>query len=286
MADLTGRVCLVTGATRGLGRATAEALANMGATVLLHGRDSAAVGAVCREIQRRSGVPPRSVTGVVADFASLADVRRLAREITDRHGRLDVLVNNAGTVTMRRKPTADGFEWQLGINHLAPFLLTNLLLERLKASAPARIITVSSRAHRRGVLDFDDLNWERRKYDGLQAYGASKLANILFTSELARRLTGSGVTANCLHPGVVATNIFNHAGLAGRLVGLLARWRMLSPAKGAETSVFLASSPEVAEVSGRYLEKCAAVEPTPAAQDMAAAQRLWEISEQLTGLAE
>jgi len=272
----------VTGATRGIGRATAEALAKMGATVLIHGRDSAAVGAVCREIVRSA--VRANVSGVVADFASLADVRRLAREIADRHGRLDVLVNNAGTVTMRRKPTADGFEWQLGINHLAPFLLTNLLLERLKASAPARIVTVSSRAHRRGVLDFDDLNWEHRKYDGLQAYGASKLANILFTSELARRLTGSGVTANCLHPGVVATNIFNHAGLAGRLVGLLARWRMLSPVKGAETSVFLAASPEV-NVSGKYFDKCEAVEPAPAANDAAATRHLWEVSERLTGLA-
>ncbi|HEY5569577.1 MAG TPA: SDR family oxidoreductase [Gammaproteobacteria bacterium] len=282
MTDLTGRVCLVTGATRGIGRATAEALAKMGATVLIHGRDSAAVGAVCREIVRSA--VRANVSGVVADFASLADVRRLAREIADRHGRLDVLVNNAGTVTMRRKPTVDGFEWQLGINHLAPFLLTNLLLERLKASAPARIVTVSSRAHRRGVLDFDDLNWEHRKYDGLQAYGASKLANILFTSELARRLTGSGVTANCLHPGVVATNIFNHAGLAGRLVGLLARWRMLSPVKGAETSVFLAASPEV-NVSGKYFDKCEAVEPAPAANDAAATRHLWEVSERLTGLA-
>src|SRR3970282_396486 len=138
MADLTDRVCLVTGATRGLGRATAEALANMGATVLVHGRDSGAVGAVWRAIQRRSGGRPRSASGVVAASASRADVRRLAREIADRYGRLDVLVNNAGTVTMRRKPTADGFEWQLGINHLAPFLLKNLLLERRTARGPRR----------------------------------------------------------------------------------------------------------------------------------------------------
>ncbi|MDH3438802.1 MAG: SDR family oxidoreductase [Betaproteobacteria bacterium] len=279
---MTGRTCVVTGATRGIGRPTAEALARMGATVVVHGRDSAAVGAVCRELTRSSG--NSRVTGVVADLSSLADVRRLAREIAARHERLDVLVNNAGLGAIRRNTTADGYEWVFAVNHLAPFLLTNLLLEQLAASAPARVVTVSSMAYRRAVLDLDDPNWERRKYNGLQAYGASKLANILFTIELARRLEGRGVTANCLHPGGVATNIFNNMGFFGRAFSVLARPLLLSATAGAATSVYLASSPEVANVSAKFFDKCKETALTPAAQDRAAAQRLWEISERLTAL--
>ena len=279
MTDLSGRICLVTGATRGIGRATAEALAKMGAQVLIHGRDSASVGAVCREMVRYG-----QVTGVVGDLSSLAAVRRLAKDVAAQHPRLDVLVNNAGTGSLRRETTADGFERQFAVNHLAPFLLTNLLLERLKASSAARVVTVSSMAHRSGKLDFDDLNWERRKYSGLQAYSASKLANILFTIELARRLSGSRVTANCLHPGVVATNIFSTMGFGGRLLTVLFRPFMLSPAKGALTSVYLASSPEVANVTGKFFDKCREAATAPAAQDADAARRLWEISERLAGL--
>jgi len=280
MTDLSGRICLVTGATRGIGRATAEGLARMGAQVLLHGRDSASVGAVCREMVRYG-----QVAGVVGDFSSLAAVRKLAKDVAAQHPRLDVLVNNAGIGALRRETTADGFERVFAVNHLAPFLLTNLLLERLKASPAARVVTVSSMAHRGAALDFDDLNWERRKYGGLKAYGASKLANILFTAELARRLAGSRVTANCLHPGVVATNIFTRMGIGGRVFTLLFRPLMLSPGNGAKTSVYLASSPEVANVTGKFFDKCREVAPTPAAQDAAAARRLWEISERLTGLA-
>jgi retinol dehydrogenase-12 len=280
MTDLSGRICLVTGATRGIGRATAEALAKMGAQVLIHGRDSASVGAVVREMVRYG-----QVAGVVGDLGSLAAVRRLAKDVAARHPRLDVLVNNAGTGSLGRAPTADGFERQFAVNHLAPFLLTNLLLERLKASSAGRVVTVSSMAHRSGKLDFDDLNWERRKYSGLGAYSASKLANILFTTELARRLGGTQVTANCLHPGVVATNIFNTIGFGARLVGVLFRPFMLSAAKGAVTSVYLASSPEVANVTGKFFDKCREAATAPAAQDTAAARRLWEISERLTGLA-
>jgi NAD(P)-dependent dehydrogenase (short-subunit alcohol dehydrogenase family) len=280
MIDLTGRTCVVTGATRGLGRATAEALARMGATVVLHGRDAAALGAVSRKIANSTG--NTNVAGLIADFASLADVRRLANEITARHERIDVLVNNAGTAVNVRRLTTDGFEWQFGVNHLAPFLLTTLLLDRLKASAPARIVTVASRAHKRGVIDFDDLNWERRKYDGLQVYSATKLANILFTGELARRLAGANVTANCLHPGVVATRIFSHMGLFGKVFGALSKPLLLPPEKGAETTVYLATSAEVANVSGKYFDKCKAVEPAPAANEDAVARRLWEISVRLT----
>jgi NAD(P)-dependent dehydrogenase (short-subunit alcohol dehydrogenase family) len=280
MIDLTGRVCVVTGATRGIGRATAEALAKMGATVVLHGRDAAAVGAVSRKIANSTG--NANVSGVVADFASLADVRRLANEIAARHEHIDVLVNNAGTAVNRRRSTTDGFEWQFGVNHLAPFLLTNLLLERLSVSAPARVVTVASRAHKRGVIDFDDLHWERRNYDGLQVYSATKLANILFTRELARRLAGTDATANCLHPGVVATHIFSHMGLFGKVFGALSKPLLLPPEKGAETTVYLATSPEVATVSGKYFDKCKAVEPAPTASDDAVARRLWDVSENLT----
>ena len=280
MTDMRGRICLVTGATRGIGRATAEALAKSGAHVLLHGRDSASVGAVCREMIRYG-----QVTGVVGDLSSLAAVRKLATEIAAQYPRLDVLVHNAGTGTRRRQVTVDGYERTFAINHLAPFLLTNLLLERLKAGKAARVVTVSSMAHRGAALDFDDLNWEKRKFKGLGAYGASKLANILFTVELASRLAGSGVTANCLHPGVVATNIFTaFGGRTGKVFTVLFRPFMLSPADGAKTSVYLASSPEVANVTGKFFDKCREVTPTAAAQDLGVAKRLWEISAKLTRL--
>jgi NAD(P)-dependent dehydrogenase (short-subunit alcohol dehydrogenase family) len=281
MTDMSGRICLVTGATRGIGRATAEALAKSGAHVLLHGRDSASVGAVCREMIRYG-----QVTGVVGDLGSLAAVRKLASDIAAQYPRLDVLVNNAGTGTRRRQTTVDGYEHTFAINHLAPFLLTNLLLERLKASKAARIVTVSSMAHRNVTLDFDDLNFEKRPYSGLRAYGESKLANILFTLELASRLAGSNVTANCLHPGVVATNIFAafFGGRTGKIFSVLFRPFMLSPANGAKTSVYLASSPEVAKVTGKFFDKSREAPPAPAAQDAAAAKRLWEISAKLTSL--
>jgi NAD(P)-dependent dehydrogenase (short-subunit alcohol dehydrogenase family) len=284
MIDLRGRICLVTGATHGIGRATAEALAKMGATVLLHGRDSLVVGVVCREILRSAG--NGTVVGVVADFSSLAAVRRLAQEVVEQHRRLDVLVNNAGTSTMQRKETADGFEWQFGVNHLAPFLLTNLLLDTLKKSKAARIVNVASMAYQRAQLDFDDLQAARKKYSTLGAYGASKLANILFTLELARRLENINPTANCLHPGVVATNIFRNLGTLGKLFTIVGRPFMLSATRGAETSIYLASSPDVAKVSGKFFDKCKEAPLLPHATDMEAARRLWEVSEGLTGLAQ
>jgi NAD(P)-dependent dehydrogenase (short-subunit alcohol dehydrogenase family) len=278
--DMHGRICLVTGATRGIGRATAEGLARLGATVIVHGRDAAAVDAVCREIARDTG--RTDVSGAVADFASLASVRGLAHDIVARGNPLHVLVNNAGTSAGRRRSTVDGFEWQLGVNHLAPFALTNLLDEPLRDGAPSRVVNVASAAHRRGALDFDDLSWEQRKYRGIQAYSDSKLANLLFTLELARRLVGSGITANALHPGVVATNIFGHMGAAGKLFGWLARPLLLSPEKGARTSVYLASAAEVAGVSGKYFVDCREHAPSTAARDAAAARRLWDVSEQMT----
>jgi NAD(P)-dependent dehydrogenase (short-subunit alcohol dehydrogenase family) len=269
----------VTGATRGIGRTTAEGLARLGANVVIHGRDSASVGAVCRSTLRvsRGG----QVSGVVADFASLKSVRRMAEDVVAQHPRLDVLVNNAGAGALKRRTSADGFEWLFAVNHLAPFLLTKLLLPTLTKSAPARIVTVASMAYRRAVLDFDDLQWERRKYQSLGAYSASKLANILFTLELSQRLGGTRVTANCLHPGVVATNIFSSLGTLGKIFSVLARPLLMSPAAGAKTSVHLASAPELATVSGRFFDRSREVPLDRVAQDPAAARRLWEISEEL-----
>jgi NAD(P)-dependent dehydrogenase (short-subunit alcohol dehydrogenase family) len=281
MTDLSGRCCVVTGATNGIGRATAHALAEMGAAVVVHGRNAAAVDAVCRAIAEATR--NARVTGAVADFGSLADVRRMAQDVASRHRHIDVLVNNAGTMSRVRRTTADGFEWQFGVNHLAPFLLTNLLLDPVKASAAGRVVNVASQAHRRATIDFDDLQLERKRYSGFRAYGASKLANILFTAELSRRLAGTNVTANCLHPGVVATNIFG-GGAVGKLIGLLGRWVLLSPTEGAATSVYLASSAEVGGVTGKYFDKCREVAPARIASDAAAAARLWGISERLTGL--
>jgi NAD(P)-dependent dehydrogenase (short-subunit alcohol dehydrogenase family) len=280
MADLTGRRCVVTGATNGIGRATAEALAALGAAVVIHGRDPAAVERVRGEIAQATG--NRAVAGVVADFGSLADVRRMAGELAAE--RIDVLVNNAGTMTNKRKTTADGFERQFGVNHLAPFLLTNLLLDTLARSAAARVVNVASEAHRRASIDFADLQSERTAYQGLRVYGVSKLANMLFTAELARRLAGGPVTANSLHPGVVATNIANDLGIGGVVFRMIGRLLPLSPSAGAATTVYLAASPEVSGVTGKYFDRCRERAPAPAATDMAAAARLWDASERLVGL--
>jgi retinol dehydrogenase 12 len=279
---LSGQTILVTGATRGIGYAAAEALAGMGACVIVHGRDPVRVEKACKSLA--TTVPGSEVRGVVADLASLAEVRRLAREVAESSERLDVLLNNAGLVTRRRAETVDGFERQFAVNHLAPFLLTNLLLDKLKSSAPARVVTVASGAHRRSALDLDDLNWQKRPYNGIDVYGTTKLANILFTRELARRLEGTGVTANCLHPGVVATNIFTGMGVVGRLFGILSRPLLISASQGAKTSVYLASSPDVASVTGKYFDESKPVSPKPAALDDETARGLWAASERLTGL--
>lgn len=276
--DLAGRRCVVTGATHGIGRATAQALAALGATVVVHGRDAAAVDAVRREIAASTG--NGAIAGVVADFASLSDVRRMARELAAE--RVDVLVNNAGTMLRSRETTADGFERQFGVNHLAPFLLTNLLLDALPSGA--RIVNVASEAHRRARLDFEDLQLERGKYNGMRAYGASKLANVLFTAELARRLAGTGVTANSLHPGMVYTNIFSGLGGGAKIFAAVGRLLLLSPERGAATPVYLAASPDVSGVTGKYFERCRPRPPAAAADDAAAAARLWEASERLVGL--
>jgi retinol dehydrogenase-12 len=276
------KTILVTGGTSGIGFEAARVMAGMGHRVLLHGRTEAKGGAAIKAIKRAA--PSADVALVCADFSSLADVRRLAEEVATRHARLDVLLNNAGGAWFTRTLTRDGYESTFAVNHLAPFLLTCLLLERLKASAPARIVTVASAAHRRAQLDFDDL-MNTTDYKMMNAYGRSKLANILFTRALARRLAGTGVTANALHPGVVRTHI-GQRNFVARIVGQLVMLAVAVPAtEGAKTSIYLATSPEVEGQTGGYYKDCRPTAPAQAAQDDAVADRLWQESEHLTGLA-
>jgi NAD(P)-dependent dehydrogenase (short-subunit alcohol dehydrogenase family) len=275
-----GKVCLVSGATSGIGLATARALAERGATVVVLSRGRERCEVTAREIREKSGNP--AVEPLAADLSEQAEVRRAAREFLERFGRLDVLVNNAGAAFRSRRESADGIEMTWALNHLSYFLLTNLLLETLHRSAPARVVSVASDAHRsaRGI-DFDDLQ-ARKSYRTFRAYSMSKLANVLFTRELARRLEGTGVTANVMHPGLVATNF-------GRDMPALIRWIFplfgLRPENGARTVVYLTTAPEVEGVSGKYFVKEKEVPPSPEALDDAAARRLWEVSEAMTGLA-
>jgi len=279
---MDGRVVVITGATSGIGTAAARALAGMGARVVIVARD-AKRGAMTRaDITGSTG--NRDVEVALCDLASQREIRRLATELCDTLPRIDVLINNAGLTMAERRITEDGIETTLAVNHLAPFLLTNLLIDRLQSSAPARVVTVASDAHRGAVLDFDDLSAERG-YSGWPAYCRSKLANILFNLELARRLQGTGVTANCLHPGVVATGLGRGGPLLIRVFQSVARPFLLHPDRGSETIVYLASSPDVKGASGGYYEKRRRVEPSAAARDRRTAERLWRVSEELTGLA-
>jgi len=275
-----GKVVLITGGTSGIGRAAAAALAAMGAEVVVTGRDRERGEAAVEEIRRDSG--NERVSLVLADLSVQAEVRGLAEEFRERHDRLDVLVNNAGLVQSRRVETPDGLELTLAVNHLAPFLLTDLLLDLLKKSAPSRVITVSSEARRRASIDFDDLQSERR-YRGFPVYGMTKMANILFTYELAERLEGTGVVANCLHPGAVSTNFAqNNRGPIALLFRLFKPF-MRSPEQGADTLVYLASSPEAGELNGKYLTDRKEVSPAEP-RDETSQKRLWEVSEELTYL--
>lgn len=283
MADLHGKTVIVTGATNGIGLETAVALATMGARTIVVGRDPARTDASVAEVRRRSGAA--AVEGALGDFASLDSVRALAADLLARCPRIDVLVNNAGAVFKSRTLSADGIEATFAVNHLAPFLLTNLLLDRLRQSAPARIVNVASRAHYRGTMPLDDLEFARGGYAILRAYQRSKLANVLFTAELARRLAGTGVTANSLHPGVVATNIWTGAPLFVRpFLALWAKVSMLTPAQGARTMIHLASSPEVEGMTGLYWDDCRPRTPGTLAQDAELAKRLWDLSAERTGV--
>jgi retinol dehydrogenase-12 len=276
---MKGKVCVVTGATSGIGKAAAAALANLGAQVVLVGRDRSRGEAAAAEIGAVSTVPPKVE---IADLASMEQVRELAGRLASLE-RIDVLINNAGLVLGEHRVTKDGFEHVFAVNHLAPFLLTNLLLPKLTESAPARVITVTSDAHSAAKLDLDDPNLEHG-WDSWRSYANSKLANILFTRELARRLDGTGVTANCAHPGVVRTGFGREGKPMLRLGTTLARPFFLSPERGADTIVYLASSPEVAGETGGYYVKRQRREPSAAARDDAAARKLWDISAKMTGL--
>jgi retinol dehydrogenase 12 len=279
---MDGRICLVTGATNGIGEATARGLLALGATVIVHGRD-AEKGR--QTVEMLGAVRGReAVRFVQADLASFAQVQSLAEELHRSIPRLDVLVHNAGLAFARRTLTADGYEMTFAVNHLAPFLLTARLRGLLERSSGARIVVVASEAHRGAHLDFDDLMLARR-YDQLRAYSRSKLANLLFTRALARRTAASALTCNALHPGVVRTGIFRQApALLRGALATLGRLFLLSPEQGATTSVYLASSGEVAGRSGGYYIRCRPVEPSAAALDDAAAERLWDESARLVGV--
>jgi NAD(P)-dependent dehydrogenase (short-subunit alcohol dehydrogenase family) len=282
VADMTGKTVIITGANSGIGLETAVGLARAGAKTVITARDRGRGEAALNDIRARTGHD--DVELVLFDLGSLASVREGAADILARYPRIDVLVNNAGVVLSDRRETEDGFEATFAVNHLGPFLLTELLLDRIKQSAPARIVNVASTAHQgaRKGLDFDDLQ-STRAYGGMQVYSKSKLANIYFTTELARRLEGSGVTVNSLHPGTVATGY----GRDGDSSGLLAfglkviKPFILSAAQGARTSIYLASSPDVEGVTGQYFVKNKARKPSSVAQDDEAARRLWKISEEL-----
>jgi retinol dehydrogenase 14 len=278
---MAGRTVLVTGATSGIGRATALGLAALGAHVAITGRDRGRTDDAAREIGAAGGM---KVEVFVADLSSQAQVRRLAIEVLECLPRIDVLVNNAGGYWSSRHVTADGLERTFALNHLAPFLVTNLLLDRLERSAPARVITVASNAHATGRIDFDDLQGEL-SYSGGRAYSQSKLANVLFTYQLARRMRGSAVTANALHPGVVRTSFgAEDPARIQRLLVPLLRPVMKSPAQGAATSIHLASATELEQVSGRYFANRRPTRSSTRSYDQAVAAQLWEASADLVGL--
>ncbi|MBU0703039.1 MAG: SDR family oxidoreductase [Chloroflexi bacterium] len=277
------RICMVTGATSGIGEAAARTLAQMGATVIAVGRDPVRGAAALERIRSASG--SAAVELMLADLSSLKDIRQLAQQFTSRYQRLHVLVNNAGALFTARQQSADGIEMTFALNHLNYFLLTNLLLDTLKASAPTRIVNVGASAHQfaRQAAGFDDLQGQR-KYSGWGAYGQSKLCNLLFTYELARRLDGTGVTVNALHPGIVATNFGMSGGGLMPLFNRLMSVAMLRPEQGAQTVVYLAASPEVEGVSGKYFVKQKAVRSSKASYDPSAAERLWQVSAAMCGL--
>jgi len=278
---MEGKVVLITGGTSGIGRAAATALAAMGAEVVVSGRSRERGESAVEEIRDTSG--NEKVSLMLADLAVQAEVRGLAEEFRDRYDRLDVLVNNAGIIQSKRTQTPDGIELTLAVNHLAPFLLTNLLLDLLKESAPSRIVTVSSEARRGAQIDFDDLQSERR-YRAFKVYGMTKLANILFTYELAERLERTGVVANCLHPGGVNTNFGNNNRSFGTLIFRAFKPFMRTPEQGADTVVYLAVSPEAGKMTGRYLTDRKVVSTFQDPHDEVMQKRLWEVSEELTNL--
>jgi retinol dehydrogenase-12 len=280
---MDGKVCMVTGATSGIGKVTARELLRLGAKVVMVGRSQERCDITAEQFRKETG--SELVDYLVADLSSQAEVRRLANNFLGRYDRLDVLVNNAGGFFMKRQESVDGIEMTFALNHLNYFLLTHLLLECVQASAPARIVNVSSNGHRGARINFDDLQGERI-YSGWRAYAQSKLANVLHAYQLSRRLDAGRVTVNALHPGFVSTRLARNNGLVFQLVMPLMRIIARSPEEGARTSVYLASSPQVQGVTGKYFEDSQVVPADPAADDEATAQGLWRVSMEMTGLAE
>src|SRR5919112_1031836 len=282
---IEGKTCLITGSTSGIGKEIAIGLAKMKANVILVGRSKAKCQETAEEICRNACVDTtkNQVSYLLADLSSRESIHQLAKKFLDSYQSLDILINNAGVFLSRRLTTVDGIEYTFAVNHLAPFLLTNLLFERIKASNPSRIITTSSVAHRGAHINFDDLQFERARYNGLEAYRQSKLANILFTKELARRSKASGVSSNCFHPGGVRTNLVQNSPWYYRLIWAIISPFLVSPKKGADTAVYLASSPKLDDISGKYFVNRKPVRLSEDADDEDAAARLWKISEELTG---
>jgi len=278
---MAGRVCLVTGANSGIGKVTAEKLAEMGARVALLCRSKEKGEEAMAEISQKTG--SKDLELMVADLASFESIRGFANDFCGGHDALHVLVNNAGLARPRRSVTPDGYETTFQVNYLSPFLLTNLVLDLLKRSAPSRVVNVSSVSHFSGRMKMDDLQLEKG-YGSMKAYSQSKLALVLFTYELARRLDGTGVTANCLHPGGVATNIWGNSLGPFAFMSSVVKLFLISPEEGAETSVYLASSPQVEGVTGRYFEKKLEKHSSPESYDQALAGRLWEASTKMVGI--
>jgi NAD(P)-dependent dehydrogenase (short-subunit alcohol dehydrogenase family) len=281
---IEGKTCLITGSTSGIGKEIALGLAKMKANVILVGRNKVKCQATMEEIWRKAsiGADKDRISYLLADLSSQASIHQLADEFLDGYESLDILVNNAGVFLSRRFTTVDNIEYTFAVNHLAPFLLTNLLFGKMRASSSSRIITTSSVAHRGAYINFDNLQFERGRYNGLEAYRQSKLANILFTKELARRSRGSGVTSNCFHPGGVRTNLVQNNPWYYRLIWAIINPFLVSPKKGADTAIYLASSPKVAEISGEYFVNRKPVRLSGVADDHDTAARLWKISEELT----
>lgn len=277
---MQGKVCIVTGATSGVGEAAAVELARMGAVVVLISRNPEKCARVTAAIRDKTG--NSSVDFIPADLSSQVEVRQAAAAFRQRYSRLDVLVNNAGSVFMQRELSLDGIEKTFALNHLSYFLLTNLLLDLLQTSRPARVVNVSSGAHYAQKLNFNDLQLEKW-YGVFRAYGKSKLANVLFTYELARRMDGQGVTVNAMTPGMVATNIWSHSGIFARFINLPIRWFGQTSEEGARTIVYLASSPEVEGVTGRFFVNQRPMPSSPESRSDEKARRLWEVSAQMTG---
>lgn len=279
--DLNDKTCIVTGANSGIGLETAMGLIEMGACVVLACRNMKAGQEAVNRIQDRTGFERTELMEL--DLGSQRSIRTFAERFSKAHDRLDILINNAAVIPKSRQETEDGLEMQFGVNHIGPFLLTHLLLDRLKAAAPSRIVNVSSMVHYNAELNFDDLQ-NTQGYKAFGVYKQSKLANVLFSYELARRLEGTGVTVNCLHPGVVRTGLMRNTPFFLKPFITVAGLFMIGPAKGAETSLYVATSPELEVVTGKYFRECRESRSAPPTHDEALAERLWDISAEMAGV--